>query len=92
MDHVKEVDVDDWDILYDDLVDLMLNFTYGELVSIRENQHITLFKLQLLIIAQIDMQLDAQDAIYDIWDGDYDYTSNRDIDYDIDEMRTCRGA
>ena len=36
MDHVKEVDVDDWDILYDELVDLMLNFTYGELVSIRE--------------------------------------------------------
>lgn len=38
MDHVKEVNVnvDDWDILYDDLVDLMLNFTYGELVSITE--------------------------------------------------------
>ena len=40
------------------------------------------------------MQLDAGDALYDIWYGDYDYTSDRDrfIDYGIDEMRTCRGA
>lgn len=36
MDHVKEVNINAWDVLYDDLVDLMLNFTYGELVSNRE--------------------------------------------------------
>jgi hypothetical protein len=33
MEHLKEVNTNKWDDLYDELVDLMSNFTYDELVS-----------------------------------------------------------
>lgn len=32
MEHLREVN-DEWEVLYDDLVDLLFNFTYDELVS-----------------------------------------------------------
>jgi hypothetical protein len=43
MEHLKEVN-DEWEVLYDELVDLLFNFTYGELVSLLRQATSPLFK------------------------------------------------
>lgn len=88
MEHLKEVNSNKWDDLYEELSDLMFNFTYDQLVCLDMLLNTLLAVLQNSQYQLYRLQLDAEDALYDIWYGDY--TSNRVVGT-ADEVRTCRG-